>query len=154
RLALGVGGQQPWKTFQEFIAAAKAAPGKYNYGASSDANSIAFGTIFSKLGIELTKVNYAGTAQSQTSTISGETHVNIFTESSAVGFATQVRLLAMTGAERSPYFPDVPTFDSLGIPYVPAGTFTLNARRGTPQAVLDKLYQAAVRALNNPELKP
>ena len=64
----------------------------------------------------------------------------------------QARMLAVTGEKRTAVLPEIPTFKELGYPDMVAEVaFYLLAPKGTPQPIVDKLYQAADKALQNPK---
>jgi tripartite-type tricarboxylate transporter receptor subunit TctC len=66
--------------------------------------------------------------------------------------ADKVRALGVSGAQRSPALPDMPTIREAGIPFAQTSWSGLMAPRGTPADVLDKLHTAAQKALEDPEL--
>jgi tripartite-type tricarboxylate transporter receptor subunit TctC len=66
----------------------------------------------------------------------------------------QARMLAVSGEKRAALYPDIPTFKELGYPDIVADVaFYLMAAKGTPQPIVDKLYQAADKALQSDKVK-
>jgi tripartite-type tricarboxylate transporter receptor subunit TctC len=142
----------PADTVRELIAYAKANPGKLNYA------SIGLGTQ-SHLGMELfklmtktqiTRIDYRGTAPAMTDVVAGRSDIMITGPPSAKAMSEggKLKLIAVTGKQRHPLMPDVPTIDESGVPgYSVTGWFGILAPARTPQAVLDRLskeVQAAV----------
>jgi tripartite-type tricarboxylate transporter receptor subunit TctC len=147
------GVKQPWKTFPEMVAYAKANPGKLNFSQASPINNLYWAYLLDRFGFQVERINYASSGESLTALLRGDLHADWLTEAEAVGMKDDVRPLAMTTPVRSPRFPDVPTFLELGATEMPYSTHMFGVRAGTPQAAIDKLYAAASRALNLPEVK-
>jgi tripartite-type tricarboxylate transporter receptor subunit TctC len=147
----------PAKTVAEFIAYAKANPGKLNYGASLGTPPHLLSTLFAtKAGLQITYVPYKGSAQSITDLLGGQTHFTID------GMVTlfplirdgRVRALAVARAERWPELPDVPTLVELGFPDFIADAWTgVVAPAGTPAPIVAKLNAAINEGLKTPELR-
>lgn len=147
-----------WETLEDFVAAAKADPGKYkisNSGTSGIWHLHAL-DMADKLGIQLTDVPFPnGSAQQREALLSGENEaasVSYATVSSAVD-AGQVRVLATMSEERDPSFPDVPTFKELGYDVVWGGMRVLAVPAATPQDVKDTLTAAFKAAFDDPEFQ-
>jgi tripartite-type tricarboxylate transporter receptor subunit TctC len=147
----------PAKNVQEFIALAKASPGKFNYASAGTGSGIHLGTVLfvQAAGIELTHVPYRGTGPALTDLLGG--HVTIYFSSlpSAVGLVKdgKLRALAVTGAKRSPAFPDVPTVAEQGLPGFEAVLhYGIIAPAGTPRRIVAKLNAALRAALADPML--
>jgi tripartite-type tricarboxylate transporter receptor subunit TctC len=148
----------PTKSFQEFIAYAKANPGKLNY-ASPGVGTLTYlaGKLFcTQTGVEATHVPYRGIAASFPDLITGKVQFSFSSIPGAKTFTDDNRLhaLATTGAKRSPAYPDLPTVKEAGLPdfevdlwlavFVPAKT---------PDAVVARLSAALKKALDNPKIK-
>ena len=105
---------------REFIALAKAEPGKLNYASAGKGSGIHLGTVLFALtaGIDIVHVPYRGTGPALTDLLGG--HVSMYFSSlpSAVGLVKEgkLRALGVTGLKRSPIFPDVPTVAEQGLP--------------------------------------
>jgi len=107
-------------------------------------------------GIKLTHVPYRGAAPAYADVISGQVPVFFDNLASALGQIKggNVRALAVTGTERSPLLPDVPTVAESGVPgYQYYVWFGLWAPRNTPQPIIDKLHAEVEKALATPAVK-
>jgi tripartite-type tricarboxylate transporter receptor subunit TctC len=139
----------PAKTIAEFVAYAKANPGKLNYGAGLGTPPHLLSTLFkTEADIDVVYVPYTGSAQSVNDLLGGRTQ---FTIDGLTGLyplikAGKVRALAIARAERWPPLPDVPTLVESGYPDFVLDAWTgLVAPAGTPRAIIDQL-NAAVNA--------
>ena len=145
----------PAKTMQEFIALAKASPGKYSF-ASPGTGSLGHANIenFMHLaGIDLLHVPYKGAGQALNDALGGQVHAmtdNLPSSLSNIQ-AGKLRPLAVLALKRSEVLPEVPTYTELGFPEMgDGGWFGLVAPAGTPKAVIDKLNAAAHKAMQDP----
>ncbi len=146
------------RTFAELLQYARANPGKVNL-ASSGAGTIAHlagELLMRETGIKIVPVHYRGGAPAVTDLLGG--HADIMF-SDAPFFLEHIRAgmlvpLAVGTRQRAPSLPDVPTTAELGFPAIVASnTYSLFAPRGTPPAVVDRLYQLMVTALRDPEVR-
>jgi tripartite-type tricarboxylate transporter receptor subunit TctC len=152
--ALTVRPDFPAKTAQEFIAYAKANPGKLNYASQgTGTTSHLTAELFNrKTGATLVHVPYKGTAPAINDLIAG--HVDLmFTEmASALKLhqAGKAKILAVATAERSPLLPDVPTLIEAGVPDFESGTWNaISAPPKTPPAIVKLLNEAIVEGLKD-----
>jgi len=152
-----VSAEVPAKTVAEFIAYAKANPGKLNYGAGLGTPPHLLSTLFKiKAGIDVTYVPYQGAAQSVIDLVAGRNH---YTIDGTVILMPQVRAgklrpIAMGRAERWPELPNVPTLVESGYPDFTLDAWTgLAAPHGTPEPILQKLNAAINTGLKSPEAK-
>src|SRR6201987_6216158 len=110
----------PIKSIADLIAAAKAEPDKLAYGTYGTGSSAHLaGELFKHMaGVKLTTVPYKGAAPGITDLIGGQIQVMFTTVASAASLieAGQLRALAVTSAERSPAFPQLPTVSAAGVP--------------------------------------
>lgn len=157
-MVIVTGGSSKYKTLQDFLAAAKANPGKLNVGTITPGGTqhLAGELFLSMAGINAVVVPHKTT---------GEVVVNVRNGSldAAVDFIAplispikggQLRPLAVTAGERQPQLPDVPTAIEAGVKgYDVASWNALAAPAKTPQAILDKLHEAVVTALADPAVK-
>jgi tripartite-type tricarboxylate transporter receptor subunit TctC len=148
----------PAQSIKELIAAAKARPGEINYASAGNGTGQHLSMELFKLvtGTNFTHVPYRGAAPAYTDVISGQVPVFIDNLASALGQIKggTVRALAVTGKERSPLLPDVPTVEEAGVPgYVYYTWFGLWAPKGTPQPIVDKLHAEIQKALADPTVK-
>jgi tripartite-type tricarboxylate transporter receptor subunit TctC len=147
----------PAKTVGEFIAYAKANPGKLNYGASIGTPPHLLSALFAtKAGIDVVYVPYKGSAASVTDLLSGQTQ---FTIDGLTGLLPliqdgKVRPLALARAERWPELPDVPTLVESGFADFTVDAWTgVLAPAGTPAAVIGTLNRAINESLATTEAK-
>jgi len=146
----------PAKTMQEFIALAKAKPGKYTF-ASPGTGSLGHANIenFMNLaGIELLHIPYKGAGQAITDALGGQ--VDSMTDNLPSTLSNiqsgKLRPLAVLALKRSPVLPDVPTYSELGYPGMgDGGWFGLVAPAGTPKPIIDKLNAAAHKVMAMPD---
>ena len=157
QFAVAAGPQSGAKTWSEYVAWAKANPGKSSY-ATSGAGSLPhfFGLLVAReSGIELLHVPYKGSAAYMNELLGGNVPLAVdaiadLTEQHRAG---KIRILASSGAKRSTAVPDVPTFAELGIKGVEAeGWFGFFAPAKTPKAIIDQLNRSLNQALTSPEI--
>src|SRR5215510_9525719 len=148
----------PAKTLTEFVALAKKYPGKFSYGHAGVGNvTYMAAELFSKLaGIELLKIPYRGSASFAPDIMSG--HVDVGFMSTLLAQTNlqggQLRALGITGAQRAPTLPDVPTFQELGFKEMDvSGYFGLWFPAATPRERVAVIHREAVKALQTPMLK-
>ena len=146
------------KTLKDFVALAKAEPGKLTYATpGTDSQSHFVTELFdSRAGITMVQVPYRGGAPSLLSLISGETDFGVLsTQLSGPQIkAGKVRALASGGAARSQHFPDVPTLAESGYPGFEALQWVgMLAPAKTPKDVVAKLNGALREILAMPEVK-
>ena len=147
----------PAKNVQEFIAYAKANPGKLNYGSSGPGSSphLATELFGSMAGIKMTHIPYKGVGLYMTAQIGNEIQVsfsNMFT-TMPHWKAGRLKLLASGGVKRSEAFPDLPTIAESGVPGFDALTwYGFLAPAKTPRAVVMKLQQEVAAIVNSTEV--
>lgn len=157
QFAIGVGPASGARTWNEFVAWAKANPNKAAL-ANSGAGSLPhfYGVLVSReSGIELLHVPYKGSAAYVGELISGQVPaaVDAIADLSELHRAGKVRVLASSGTTRSTALPDVPTFAELGVRNVEAmGWFGFFAPARTPKPVIDALNAGINKALQTPEV--
>ena len=148
----------PAHSIKELIALAKSRPGEINYASAGNGTGQQLSMELFKLmtGTNLTVVHYRGAAPAYADVISGQVPVFFDNLASALGQIKggNVRALAVTGKERSPLLPDVPTMEEAGVPgYQYYTWFGLWAPKNTPQPIVDKLHANVEKALANPTVK-
>lgn len=146
--------KSPYKSLADLIAAAKADPGKLSFGTYGTGTSAHLGgELFKSLaGVGMTAVPYKGSAPAITDLLGGQIQVMFTTVSSAAALIEggQLRALAMTSAERSPAFPQLPTVAEAGVPgYVLENWYGLFAPGKTPPEVVNRLNAAVSKALKS-----
>jgi tripartite-type tricarboxylate transporter receptor subunit TctC len=152
---LVVGPNVPASTVAEFIAYAKANPGKLNYGAGLGTPPHLLSTLFkTQAGLDVTYIPYKGSAPSVTDLIGGQTHFSIDGMLILIPQirAGKLRALAVGRAERWPDLPDVPTMVESGFPDIVIDAWTgVVAPRGTPPQIVARLNAAINDGLRTPE---
>jgi tripartite-type tricarboxylate transporter receptor subunit TctC len=145
-------------TVQEFIAEAKATPGKFTMASSGNGTSIHLsGELFKQMtGIEMPHVPYRGSGPAVNDLIGGQVDVMFDNLPSSIEHVRggNLRALAVTSAKRSPAVPDKPTLAEAGLPQFEATSwFALFAPKDTPPEITNKLNQEVRKALETPELQ-
>lgn len=148
----------PIKNFKEFAAYAKASPGAVSYGTTGAGGTQHMATLrLEQLsGLKMLHVPYSGGSGVLNDLIAGVVDAAFMTSTGAMSNleAGKVRPLAVAGPVRLPGLPDVPTFAELGLPGMVSDSWNaLLAPAGTPQAIIDKLAAATVKATRSPEFK-
>lgn len=152
-LALTTHPNVPAKTVQEFIAYAKANPGKLIFGAGSSSSRIAGEMLKTLAGLDLTYVPYRSNPQAITDLLGGQINI-VFADISTTLpqiKAGKVNGLAVSTAKRSVLAPDLPTMAEGGVKgYDLAAWFAAFVPARTPRPVVEKLNQALMAAVNDP----
>jgi tripartite-type tricarboxylate transporter receptor subunit TctC len=146
------------RSIGELIALAKTQPGKLNYASAGTGSGIHLGTEYfaTMAGIKLTHIPYKGSGPALTDLVGG--HVAIYFSSlpPALGLVKEgkVRALAVTGAKRSPIFPELPTVAEAALPgYEAVLHYGIVAPAGTPRPIIDTLGAALRAAVMSDDLK-
>jgi tripartite-type tricarboxylate transporter receptor subunit TctC len=148
----------PLKSVADLIAAAKADPNKLSYGTFGTGTSAHLaGELFKSMArVNLTTVPYKGAAPAITDLLGGQIQVMFTTVASAASLIAggQLRALAVTSAERSPAFPELPTIAEAGVPgYAAESWYGLYAPAGTPADIVDRLNKSAATAVQSDAFK-
>jgi tripartite-type tricarboxylate transporter receptor subunit TctC len=156
--SLGVKSDASYKTLQDLIKAAQAAPGKLTYGSGGPGSAPHFATESFSLATKtnLTHVPYKGAADALTGVISGQIDLIMASVPSLISQATggKARLLAVSGDRRLPALPDVPTFSEAGLKGWSIINFNgLWAPRNTPPQTVAKLQGEIAKAVAAPDVK-
>lgn len=157
QLAFGVAAEVPAKSLADYVALAKKG-GAYANFASAAVGSLPhfFGLLFAKTaGIDLVHVPYKGTAAVLQALVSGEIPAAVLpiSDLGTLARSGKARVLASSGAKRSPQYPDVPTFKESGYEIEGSAWYALFAPAGTPAEIVDTLSKAAIAAAQAPDLK-
>jgi tripartite-type tricarboxylate transporter receptor subunit TctC len=150
--------KHPFKTEAELRAFAKANPGKLNYGsAGSGASHHIAGELYKKsAGVDMIHVPYKGIGPMMTDLLAGNVDLafdGLASASSQIR-GEKLRPLAVTSAERSPLLPQVPTMIELGFKEFQMTTwYALWAIKGTPQPIVDRVYNETVKLLGDADIK-
>jgi tripartite-type tricarboxylate transporter receptor subunit TctC len=144
----------PAKTMNDLVAMAKAKPGSIFYGYGASTFQVAAELFKKNAGVNIVPVAYKGSNASIAAAVGGQIPIVITSYGGAATLikAGKLRALAMTGAKRSESMPDVPSTGEQGVPFDGLLWNGLYAPAGTPQPVIDKMYDAVKMALKDPEL--
>jgi tripartite-type tricarboxylate transporter receptor subunit TctC len=149
-LVMVVNADSPVKTVQDLVAWGKANPSKSNYATSSPAFTIPTELFKLRTGMPATAIPYKSSSEANRSVVTGETTFAISDGGPAVPLVKggKTRALAVTGAQRSPQLPDVPSMAEAGLPAVDTHLWSgFFAPAGTPPPVVDWLITALGEAL-------
>jgi tripartite-type tricarboxylate transporter receptor subunit TctC len=147
----------PAQTVPDFIAYAKANPGKINYGSAGVGSSLHMaGELFNLMaGVELVHVPYRGSPPALNDLLAGQIQLMFSPLPPSIGYVKSGRLraLAVTSAARSTALPDVPVIADFVPGYEASAWYGLGAPAGTPVEILDKLNAEINAGLADPTLK-
>ena len=157
-IVLLVSSEFPSRTIQEFVAAAKSNPGKYNYGSTGIGSTNHLGgEVLKKAGsLDLVHVPYKGTQEALLGLLQGDIHIFPAGLPPLLGQlkAGKIRALAVSDQQRLPQIPDVPTVAEVGLAGAEMSAwFAMFAPAGTPPEVIVKLRDALGTALAKPEVR-
>jgi tripartite-type tricarboxylate transporter receptor subunit TctC len=147
----------PAKTLKQFIDTARAKPGVLNYGHAgigSQTHLAAENFLFAA-NLNIASVPYKGEAPAMTDLVANQINMAAANIAGAMGFINQgkLRALAVTGKQRSPQLPDVPTVAETIPGFENTGWFGLMAPAGTPKEIIDKVYRDTAKFLDTAELR-
>ena len=146
----------PAKTLPEFIAYAKANPGKINFASPGIGTPmhVAIELLKMQAGIDVVHVPYRGPAPAFTDLLAGQVQAFIITLSTAIGFIRDGRLrgLAVTGEKRAEVLPDVPAVSETLPAFEATAWDGFCAPKGTPPAIVDALSSAVTAGLADPQM--
>jgi tripartite-type tricarboxylate transporter receptor subunit TctC len=156
-LVMAVHPSVPAKTVPEFIAYAKANPGRINMASAGigSAGHLA-GELFKMMaGVNLVHVPYRGNAPALADLIAGQVEVLFPSAASSIEYVRtgKLRGLAVTGATRSDALPDLPTVGDSIAGYETSSLYGIGAPRNTPGEIVDKLNKEVNAALADPKMK-
>ena len=148
----------PAKTLQEFIALAKAEPGKLNYASSGPGTPYHMaGELFKAMaGVDIVHVPYKESSGARTGVLGGQVEmmfdaVTVMNEHVKAG---KVRALATSGVKRSNVMPDIPTLAEAGVPGYDAVIWLgLIAPKGTPPAIVNRLNAEVTKIVARPDVQ-
>jgi tripartite-type tricarboxylate transporter receptor subunit TctC len=149
---LVVSNDSPFRSAADLIAAAKASPGRINYGSGGNGSPqhVAMELFASLAGISLTHVPYKGATQAAVGVAAGEVPVAFQGLATVTGLLKggKLRLIAVTTPQRLPQFADVPTVSESGLPSFEFNSWaTVMAPAGTAKANIARLNAEIVKAL-------
>jgi tripartite-type tricarboxylate transporter receptor subunit TctC len=144
-------------SLKELLAMARAKPGTLTYASGgSGASTHLAGELMKQAGnVDILHVPFKGTGPATTAVLGGQVHMQFTGISSGRPLVEsgKLRALALTGKQRNPAMPSVPTFDEAGLPGIDADSYWgLYAPAGTPPAILAQINKHFVAALKSPAL--
>ena len=147
-----------FKSAGDLIAAAKAEPGKVNFGSGGNGSPqhIAMALFASTAGIEMTHVPYKGASQAALGVAAGDVPVAFQGLATVAGLVRggKLRLIGVTTPAPLPQFPEAPTVATSGLPGFQFNSwFTVMAPAGTPKEIIARLHAEIVKALADPEVR-
>ena len=144
-------------TLADFLAYARANPGKLNYGTPGNGTSphIAAEVFNREAGVKLTHIPYKGAGPALKDLLGGQIELALDPGVALPHVKTgKLRMLAVAGFRRHPDYPDVPTLEESGIKGVDGGPyFGLYAPAGTPRAVVERLNAEVHKAMREPAVR-
>ncbi len=148
----------PAKSVQDIVALARSQPGKLTFASSGNGTNLHLtGELFKSMtGIDLQHVPYKGSAPAMTDLLGGQVTMMFETIPAAIAQirSGKLRALGVTGAKRSPLFPEVPTIAESGLPgFEVQSWYGLVAPAGTPREVVAKLNAESVRGAGGREFR-
>ena len=153
--ALVVPEASPYKSFADFIAAAKKDPGKMNLGGSglNSANHASHERLNAAFGIKSTYVPYKGTGDMSLAVVGNQIDGAVTYTAFAINNKTKVRALAVAMEKRHPLLPDVPTFRELGVDWVDGAYRGIGVPKSTSPEARKRLSDLWAALNSDPEMK-
>jgi len=146
----------PAKTVAEFVAHAKANPGKLNFASSGNGTSVHMsGELFKLMaGIDIVHVPYRGSSAAYPDLMTGKVHVMFDNLPGSINFAREGKLkaLGVTTAQRWPSTPDIPAVGETIKDFEASVWYGIAAPKGTPAPIVEKLNKAVNAALADPKM--
>jgi len=147
----------PINTVDDLVKVAKEKPGQLNFATagSGSGGHMAWARLQKLAGIEMAHIPYDGGAPAALAVVSGQADVTVQSPAASTQFieSGQLRAIAVTSAERAELLPDVPTMSEGGYEFDQLSWYGFVVRSGTPEEITDKLNDAVVKILNDPEIK-
>jgi len=153
--ALVVLDSSPFKTFQDFVKAAKADPGKITLGGSglNSANHAAHERLDAEFGIKTLYVPYKGTGDMTVAIAGGHINGAMGYSAFAINNKGKMRALAVAMEKRHPLLPDTPTFKELGVNWVDGAFRGIGMPKSTPPALRKRMSDLWAALNSDPEMK-
>ncbi len=148
----------PAKSVAEFIALAKASPGKFNFASSGSGTSIHMSAEMFKMitGVNIVHIPYKGSGPALADMIGGQVDLMFDNLTSSIGHirSGKLRALAITSATRYPELPDLPTMQEAGVPgYEATAWFGIVVPKGTSGNVIARINSEVNKALAQDDVK-
>jgi tripartite-type tricarboxylate transporter receptor subunit TctC len=152
---LMISAEVPARTTAQFVAQARASPGKFNYASAGNgsATHLSMAYFASLAGVELVHIPFKATGEAINEVLSGRSHAVIAANIGALAFVkdTRVRMLAATGQQRSKFLPELPTVAESGVPgYEFDSWLGLLAPAATPRSAVEQVNAAMEKLLRDP----
>ena len=156
--ALVINMRVPANSIKELIALAKARPGQLNYGSSGAGTTVHLSAeLFSSMaGVKMVHVPFKGATEALTALLGGQLDLMFASLSSSISLIKSGRLkaFAVTGAQRSPSIPELPTMAEAALPgYAAAAWFGIVGPAGVPQPMVTTLNRVTLAALDTQDVK-
>ena len=150
-LILAVHPSVPANSIKELIALAKARPGQLFHASAASAFHVTSELFNRDTGVKIVHVPYKGAAPAITAAVSGEASMIVISTAPIMAHVKsgKLRALAITGAKRSRFFPDIPTASESGVDFEGVTWAGLFAPAGTPSVIIDRIYGAISVALKD-----
>ncbi len=155
-IGMGINPEVPANNLQEFIAYAKANPGKINFGSAGLATiTQLYGEMFNiEAGVKMVHVPYKGSAPATQDLLSGQIQVQFDPTTLPHIAAGRLKCFAILGEKRWPGKPDIPTLKEQGLGKIGGDAwYGILAAKGTPQVAIDKLAKAIGEAVQDPAIE-
>ena len=147
----------PAATIKDFIALAKAQPGKINVGSSGNGGGLHLTLELFKVkaGINLNHIPYKGGVPALTDTMAGQIQATFIGLGGTLQYVQngRVRALVVTSARRNAALPELPTLVELGYDVIVTNWYGVVTPAGTPEPVVNRLYDEIGRALKQPDVR-
>ncbi len=149
---LFVKADSPYRNAADFLAAAKAAPGKVTWAtaAPNGLQHITTVAAFRQKGIDATFVPFKGGAEAMNALLGGHIDALVAAEFPAYVASGHIRLLAESGPDRIPAFPDLPTYRDLGFPAAVPSFYGIAGPAGMPMEVISRWEKLAQEFTQSP----
>ncbi len=146
----------PYRSVKDVVDAARANPGKLNYGSGGVGSSQHLAAVqFLRIaGVRMEHIPYKGTAPAEADLVAGQVDVMLDTMTCLPFIQSgRMRALAVSSARRSPALPDVPTLEEAGVPMELSSWYGLMAPAGTPRPIIEQLNAQANKVLASDEVR-
>ena len=145
----------PANTLQEFVAYARANPGKLNYGTGNPLSILYNVQLMQATGINMVQVHYKGEGPLMPDILAGRVQSSFMSQGAAIANAKEgkLRALAVLLDKRSPLLPDVPTIDEAGVPQVTVRQWAgVYGPPKMPREIVERLNKEVQAALKRPDV--
>ncbi len=154
RFAFTAAGALPARNFDEMVTFARANPGKLNFATTGLGDSLLyFHALSTEKGLNIPTVQYKGSAEYVTALISNDVQLAFTPEYSMLPHVKEgkLKVLAVTGETRSKAYPEVKTFNELGLPMVRNNWMAVFAPKGTPASLVNRINADLTAIIRSPD---